>query len=116
MADRAIVRISNTQDPAEHYFVLTVPDPKVSVDANDHLAYFKGANSVEPVRAWQCGDCAAPLEFVYPKAEAVKLTDDNAETVMAVDPSYDKLPSNLTQDDMKVVTLWLLSPKQINAK
>ena len=34
---------------------------------------------------------------------------------MAVDPSYDKLPSNLSADDMKVVTLWLLSPERVTA-
>ena len=56
-----------------------------------------------------------PLEFVYPKLEAVKLTDDSTQPVLAVDPTYDKLPSNLSADDMKVVTLWLLSPERITA-
>lgn len=34
---------------------------------------------------------------------------------MAVDPESDKLPANLSPDDMKVVTLWLLSPERVEA-
>ncbi len=113
LPDRAIVRVSNAQDPAEHHLILTVPNRKISILSNDHLAYFKTSDNLQPLRAWQCSACPAPLEFVYPKAEAVKLTGETAQTVMAVDPVYDKLPANLSPDDMKVVTLWLLSPERV---
>jgi hypothetical protein len=33
--------------------------------------------------------------------------------VLAVDPSFDKLPDSLSSHDMKVVTLWLLAPERI---
>ncbi|MDQ2840511.1 MAG: hypothetical protein M3Y72_05620, partial [Acidobacteriota bacterium] len=38
---------------------------------------------------------------------------DFGTPVLAIDPTYDKLPANLSRDDMKVVTLWLVSPKRI---
>ncbi len=115
LADRAIVRISSDSDN-KHYLLLTVPNSKLTADSSDQLLYF-GTNTSkkDALKAWQCPTCAAPLEFVYPKLEAVKITDASAEPVLAVDPTYDKLPSNLSADDMKVVTLWLLAPERITA-
>lgn len=116
LADRAIVRISNAQDANEHYLILAVPNTTLKTTQGNRLLYFRAANEgKQSLRAWKCESCTAPLEFVYPKLEAVKITDDSTEPVMAVDPSYDKLPSNLSADDMKVVTLWLLSPERITA-
>jgi len=116
LADRAIVRISNAQDANEHYLILAVPNTTLKTTQGNRLLYFRAANEgKQSLRAWKCESCTAPLEFVYPKLEAVKITDDSTEPVMAVDPSYDKLPSNLSADDMKVVTLWLLSPEHVTA-
>ncbi len=114
LADRAIVRISDAQDANEHYLLLAVPNSKLAATGSNHLLYFKsGSNGRQALRAWKCASCAATLEFVYAKLEAVKITDDSTEPVLAVDPASDKLPSNLSADDMKVVTLWLLSPERI---
>lgn len=116
LADRAIVRITNPQDTNEHYLLLAVPNPKLSSGASGSVTFFRaGSDHGQALKAWSCSDCTAPLEFVYPKLEAVKITDDSTEPVLAVDPSYDKLPSDLSADDMKVVTLWLLSPERISA-
>ncbi len=116
LADRAVVRITSAQNASEHYLLLAVPNPKMPVASSDRLVYFKaGGESQRVLKAWNCADCRAPLEFVYPKLEAVKITDDTTEPVMAVDPAYDKLPGNLSQEDMKVVTLWLLAPERITA-
>ncbi len=116
LSDRAVVRVTSSQDSSEHYLLLSVPNSKLSADAADQLMLFKAANSdKQALRAWKCPTCAAPLEFVYPKLEAVAITDASAQPVLAVDPAYDKLPSNLSPDDMKVVTLWLLQPERITA-
>jgi hypothetical protein len=53
------------------------------------------------------------LEFVYPKLDALKITAETGQAVLAVDPAFDKLPDSLSSDDMKVVTLWLLAPERI---
>lgn len=54
-------------------------------------------------------------EFVYPKAEAVGLAKANSTTIPAVDPASEGRPdtANLSQDDMQMVTLWMLSPKLV---
>ena len=113
LADRAIIKISSTSSDT-HFFVLTVPNTNITETSADGLVYFD-TEKEKAVRAWKCADCGSALEFVYPKAEAAKLTDKTTLSIMAVDPTYDKLPSNLSPDDMKVVTLWLLSPERITA-
>jgi hypothetical protein len=110
LADRAIVRITDPSG-ADHY-VLTVPTKKLKA-ASKGLIFFHDSTGAEAVQGWACSSCAKPLEFVYPKDEAVKLTAETGTPVMAYDASYDKLPANLTAADRKVVTLWLLSPKTI---
>lgn len=115
LADRSIVRITS-QSGDQHYLLLTVPNRKLSADSSSQLSYFTTKEDKKnALRAWKCPDCSSPLEFVYPKLEAVKITDESTQPVLAVDPTYDKLPANLSADDMKVVTLWLLAPERITA-
>ena len=113
LSDRAIVRVTaESGDP--HYLLLAVPNRRLRQSAPTDLLTFKRSDSGQrALRAWSCPGCGAPLEFVYPKLEAVKLTTGTAEPVLAVDPSYDKLPETLSPDDMKVVTMWLVSPTRI---
>ncbi len=115
LQDRAIVRIENARSKA-HELLLAVPSEKLSSAGSGELIFFPNGDSNKKVlQGWMCGSCKVALEFVYPKAEAVKITGVSAKPVLAVDPTYDKLPKNLSPDDMKVVTLWLLSPKEITA-
>ena len=111
--DRAIVRISGANNTNELF--LTVPKSQVAGRALNGLVLFKTSTEDEILRGWKCPNCSGPVEFAYPKLEAVKITDETTQPVLAVDPDYDKLPSNLTAEDMKVVTLWLLSPEHITA-
>lgn len=114
MADRAVVRISDTHNRSDHHLLLSVPNPKLT--PMGRLAFFKTTGEAgQALQSWKCATCKAPLEFVYPKLEAVKITDESTKPVLAVDPSYDKLPDHLSADDMKVVTLWLLSPERITS-
>lgn len=112
MQDRAIVRITKA-DGDQHELVLSVPNAKLAAKSTKGVAYFPGDAAQHAIQSWKCSSCAQPLEFVYPKDQAVAITQATGKAAMAVDPSYDKLPANLSADDMKVVTLWLLSPKEI---
>jgi hypothetical protein len=114
LRDRAIVRIT-AKGNDKHYLLLTVPNGKLGSTVRSGLIFFGPAAKKEILRGWACPGCAAPLEVVYPKAEAAKITGENGDPVLAVDPEYDKLPANLSPDDMKVVTLWLLTPQRITA-
>jgi hypothetical protein len=116
MSDRTVVRISNDADTSQHFLLLAVPSAKLSASAEKGIVLFKTADpSRQILRGWACADCGNPLELVYPKLEAAKITGDTGESVLAVDPASDKLPANLSPDDMKVVTLWLLSPERVEA-
>jgi hypothetical protein len=112
LPDRAIVRIS--QSGGTDHYALTVPSKKLSPSTKG-VIFFPGSASTEVLHAWECADCKRPLEFVYPKDEAVKLTAKTGKPILAYDPSYDKLPANLSPEDRKVVTLWLLAPKTVTA-
>jgi hypothetical protein len=114
LRDRAILRIT-AKDNDRHYLLLTVPNEKLGSAERRGLIFFRPAGKKEILRGWACPGCPAPLEVAYPKAEAAKITGESGDTVLAVDPEYDKLPTNLSPDDMKVVTLWLLTPQRIGA-
>jgi len=111
LADRAIVRITGP-DHADHY-LLTVPSKTLKA-AGAGLIFFPDSAGTAALNGWECNGCKRPLEFVYPKDEAVKLTAEMGKPVLAYDPSYDKLPDNLSPADRKVVTLWLLAPKTVS--
>ncbi|MGI9070533.1 MAG: hypothetical protein ACR2JB_04200 [Bryobacteraceae bacterium] len=115
MRDRAIVRIENAGRDS-HYLVLSVLNENLPNKSQNGLILFNSNDDKKHVlKGWACLGCAAALEFVYPKLEAVKITENSGESVLAVDPKSDKLPVKLSADDMKIVTLWLLSPKRITA-
>jgi LPXTG-motif cell wall-anchored protein len=113
LADRAIVRI--TEPSGTDHYLLTVPSKKLSASSKG-LIFFAAPTDTEVLHGWECAGCKRPLEFVYPKDEAVKLTASTGKPILAYDSSYDKLPDNLSAEDRKVVTLWLLSPKTVTAE
>ncbi len=116
LTDRAIVRIISAEKN-KYYLVLSVPSGKVSGQGQDGLVLFDSKDGKKRVlRGWMCPGCSTTLEFVYPKLEAVKITDESTQSVLAFDHEYDKLPANLSADDMKVVSLWILSPERITAE
>ncbi len=116
LPDRAILRITNLnrEDSKNHFLVLTTANRTLKSDGREGLIFFKPDDAgVRILRGWVCPGCSMALEIVYSKDEAVEIMDTSAQPVMAADPTYDKLPKHLSVDDMKVVTLWLLSPKRI---
>jgi hypothetical protein len=112
LPDRAVVRITSSEGTDRQHLLLTVPNPKLS--AENDLQYFdlRGENR-QALRAWKCSNCPEPLEFVYPKPEAVKITDASDQPVLAAEPAHDKVPGNVSGDDARVVTLWALTPTRI---
>lgn len=112
MRDRAIIRVSSASSDL-HFLLLAVPKSKLAGGNRKGIILFDSSNQI--LRGWNCPNCSAPLELVYPKLEAVKITGETGQPVFAVDPASDKLPANLSADDMKVVTLWLLSPERVEA-
>jgi len=93
--------------------MLAVNSRKLASDNSKGIILFTAADEkLQTLRGWVCPSCAQGLEFVYPKLDALKITAETGQAVLAVDPSFDKLPDSLSSDDMKVVTLWLLAPER----
>jgi hypothetical protein len=90
--------------------VLAVPSGDAKDERDGGLVFFRrGFDEKAALKGW------GGLEFVYAKADAEKLIQQSGQTVMAADPAADKLPVKMGHDDMKAVTLWALSPKQVTA-
>ena len=114
LKNRTILGITNKSTGA-HCLLLAVPNSKIAEGTANDIVLFPALNdSKQILRGWNCSTCAETLELVYPKAEAIQITALTGQSVLAADPVYDKLPPNLSVDDMKVVTLWLLSHERIS--
>ncbi|HMJ61513.1 MAG TPA: hypothetical protein VK493_07095 [Bryobacteraceae bacterium] len=113
LKDRAVVRVASLNSK-QHFLVLAVNSRKLASDNSKGIILFNAADEkLQILRGWVCPSCAQGLEFVYPKLDALKITAETGQAVLAVDPAFDKLPDALSSDDMKVVTLWLLAPERI---
>jgi hypothetical protein len=113
LKDRAVVRVSSLNSK-QQFLVLAVNSRKLASDKSKGIILFNAADDkLQILRGWVCPSCAQGLEFVYPKLDALKITAETGQAVLAVDPAFDKLPDSLSSDDMKVVTLWLMSPERI---
>ena len=55
------------------------------------------------------------VEFVYPKNDAVSIAQANGTRVMAIDPASEgRVPApKLNQNDMQMITLWMLEPARV---
>lgn len=108
--DRAIVRLRNAAGNV-NTLLLAVPNAKLGSHQAGIVDWKTSANSQNVLRGWVLPGGDGALEFAYPKEEAAKLANEVNGPVLAVDPASDKLPPlpSMTQDDMKVVHLWLLA-------
>lgn len=107
--DRVIIKMWSEKSK-ESYFFLAVPNAELKDERVGGLIFYRENGGTTPaLRGWK------GLELVYPKADAIKITGDSGEAVLASDPASDKLPSRMSRSDMKVVTLWSLAPKELTS-
>lgn len=116
MSDRSILRIETADGKVVSTF-LAVPNAAVGGGPGPVL-WNGGSEHDRALRGYNFPGRYS-VEFVYPKAEAVKIAVSHSSEVEAIDPESDNLPSkqkNLTSDDMRIVTLWTLSPTKVDGK
>ena len=95
LKDRAVVRVSSLNSK-QHFLVLAVNSRKLASDNSKGIILFSPADEkLQILRGWVCPSCAQGLEFVYPKLDALKITAETGQAVLAVDPSFDKLPPDV---------------------
>lgn len=116
MSDRSILRIEDERGKPLTTF-LGVPNASIG-GGQGPVIWSGGSEHDRALRGFNFPGSFS-VEFVYPKAEAVKIAVSHSSQVNAIDPESDNLPSkekNLTSDDMRIVTLWTLSPTKVDGK
>jgi hypothetical protein len=110
LSDRMLVRVDNANGK-EHSLFLAVPHPAFEDASGSGPSDWRaGAQGGPALRGFSFAN-GSTVEFVYPKAEAAAIATKNSAKVIAVDPESEGRPKleKMSQDDMKVVTLWMLT-------
>ena len=113
--DRAILRISSASGQEAAEFVGVPSTSMGNGSGAGPILWGDKAEGTTALRGFTFAD-GASFEFVYPKAEAVALAKANNTHVLAVDPKSEGKPDlpKLSQDDLQLVTLWLLTPTTVS--
>jgi hypothetical protein len=117
LQDRYLVSIEGKGKGSRAMFI-AVPSKTLSGHSGV-INWATAPGSAAALRGFVFKNGPAPLEFVYPKDEAVSLAKANGLEVLAVDPASEGKPSELAQltnNDMQIVTLWMLTPEKVNAQ
>lgn len=117
LSDRIIVRIDGANG-GDHTTFIGITNPSIAKPSSPGIVPWTGtADNSSYVRGWMFPNSASVVEFVYPKAEAVKIAQQTDTKVPAIDPASEGrvADKNLSKDDMELVTLWLLSSTEVGA-
>jgi hypothetical protein len=115
LSDRVILKVDAVNGDLHSTF-LGIPNKMIERPASGGLVKWANASDGNTyVEGWYFPGSSSVLEFVYPKADAVAIVKANPAKVPAVDPASEgKVTDNtLSQEDMQLLTLWLLSLEQV---
>ncbi len=114
LSDRVIVRLDKPGGGAQAMFI-GLPGSGLARPARPGpITLSGGANGPAALRGFEFPN-GMVVEFVYPKAEAVTLAKANDTKIPAIDPASEGRVADptLSPEDMKMVTLWMLTPKPV---
>jgi hypothetical protein len=120
LSNRYIVAVKD-QSGSEVATFLGVSDNDLSGAQSPESAKWPTAvKGVAYLKGWSFPSDSLALEFVYPKDDAVAIAQANHARVAAIDPKSDGLvlpdaAKQLSDKDLQVVTLWLLTPTHVGA-
>jgi hypothetical protein len=115
LSDRVILRVEDAKGKVHETF-LGVPNNEISKPKESGpIPWANPAGKADYLKGWYFPSSRAVIEFVYPKAEAVSIATANPAKVPAVDPASQGMVADktLSQDDMQLLTLWLLSLQEV---
>jgi hypothetical protein len=117
LSDRVILRVDGKNNPFHSIFI-GIPNKEIKRPAAAGPVRWSAPSS-DPgyLKGWYFPGTPSVVEFVYPKADALTIASSNPSKVPAVDPASEgKVTDNtLSQDDMQLLTLWLLSVEQVQS-
>lgn len=113
LADRMVIEIQNQQGNTTEKF-LGVPAKNIPASSTAGPILMNGSKSQSALRGFSFSK-GQVVEFVFPKNDAVALAKANGSTVLAIDPASEGMTetAGLSADDMKLVTLWMLTPTSV---
>ncbi len=113
LADRSIVRLDAVTGPTHVTFLCINAATGLAGTAHP-VEWPQKAQGRHALRGFVFSG-GTNVEFVYPKADAVALATANNAGVVAIDPASEGRPelSKLTNSDMQVVNLWMLTPVRV---
>ncbi len=112
LSDRYILQVDGAEERT-HTLFIGIPSKTLSAGKTGEVDWKTPSAGATYLRGWKFPGLPA-LEFVYPKNDAVAVAKANGATVPAVDPESDNITSvKLSEDEQKIVTLWLLSPTPV---
>ncbi len=113
LRDRVILQVSSRSNHVEATF-LAVPASTMASAPVGPILYSAGPKGKAALKGFSFPGGTA-VEFVYPKNDAVSIAQANGTRVMAIDPASEgKVPApKLSQNDMQMITLWMLEPARV---
>ncbi len=113
LRDRVILQVSDKSNHVASTF-LAVPASTMANAPAGPISYGSGPKGKAALKGFSFPGGVA-VEFVYPKNDAVSIAKANDTRVMAIDPASEgRVPAQkLKQDDMEMITLWMLEPSRV---
>ena len=113
LKDRYIVRVEGPANASTLF--IGIPNKSLPHSSQGKIVWSTPADGATYLRGWNFPTLPAPLEFAYPKADAVAVAKANNAQVPAIDPESEGMASkaSLSKDEMQIITLWLLSPTKV---
>jgi hypothetical protein len=115
LSDRVILRIDGG---AFHSTFIGIPNKEIEKPSvSGSVRWAPTALGPISLRGWYFAGTPSVVEFVYPKAAALAIASSNPLPVPAIDPASEgKVADNaLSQNDMQLLTLWLLSVEKVRS-
>ena len=113
LSDRMVIEIKDEQGMNTETF-LGIPAKNVSNSSVKGPIIANGSKSSSALRGFSFSKSNV-IEFIYPKEDAVALATLDGSPVLAMDPVSDGMvaTAGLSTADMKIVTLWMLTPTSV---
>jgi LPXTG-motif cell wall-anchored protein len=115
LRDRFVLRIEGTS--GDHTLFIGVPSNGLKDSSKGGVVPYDSAPDGKSAIRGFVFKSATPIEFVYPKNDAVALAKANEKKVLAVDPVSEGKSENmssLNKDDMQMISLWTLTPEPVS--
>ena len=114
LKDRYILRVDSAAAGTDALFI-GIPNKRLPHGSQGRILWNTPADGATYLRGWNFPTLPTPLEFAYPKNDAVAVAKANNAQVPAIDPESEGMVSkaSLSKDEMQIITLWLLSPTTV---